>query len=104
MRSDKTVTELCARLAKPQFPRSSNYDPQWLIDTAMGPHVLWLAEWVGQAMDLQPGMRVLDLGCGRAASSIFLAREFGVTVCAADLWIKPSENWRRVIDAGLADR
>jgi hypothetical protein len=29
---------------------------------------------------------VLDLGCGRASSSIFLRREFGVQVWAADLW------------------
>jgi cyclopropane fatty-acyl-phospholipid synthase-like methyltransferase len=36
-------------------------------------------------MNLQPGMRVLDLGCGRALSSIFLHREFGLQVWAADL-------------------
>jgi len=92
------------RLAKSAFPRASKYDPQWLMNTAMGPHVLWLAEWVSQALDLQPGMRVLDLGCGRAASSIFLAREFGLNVCAADLWIKPTENWERIKHAGVADR
>lgn len=53
----------------------------------MGPNVLWLTEFLGQAMELQPGMRVLDMGCGRALSSIFLAKEFGVQVWAADLWI-----------------
>jgi cyclopropane fatty-acyl-phospholipid synthase-like methyltransferase len=49
-------------------------------------------------------MRVLDLGCGKAKSSIFLAREFGVEVWATDLWIAASENWRRVRDAGLESR
>jgi cyclopropane fatty-acyl-phospholipid synthase-like methyltransferase len=48
-------------------------------------------------------MRVLDLGCGRAISSIFLRREFGVQVWAADLWFNPSENFRRVRDAGVED-
>ena len=38
----------------------------------------------------------LDLGCGRAITSIFLAKEFDVQVVAADLWIKPTENWRRI--------
>ncbi len=47
-------------------------------------------------------MRILDLGCGKAASSIFLAREFGVTVWATDLWFNPSENWQRICDAGCA--
>ncbi len=55
-------------------------------------------------MDLKPGMRILDLGCGKAVSSIFFAREFGVHVTAADLWIKPHENQRRIDAAGLADR
>ena len=70
----------------------------------MGPNVLWLAEWASQAIRLQPGMRILDLDCGKAASSIFLAKEFGVTVWAADLWIAPSDNLRRIETAGLADR
>ena len=46
---------------------------------------------------------MLDLGCGRALTSIFLAREYGVRVTAADLWIKPTENWERIQAAGCAD-
>jgi SAM-dependent methyltransferase len=74
------------------------------MEGMMGPHVLWLAEWLSQVMDLRQGMRVLDLGCGKASSSMFLAREFGVTVHAADLWIKPGENWQRIQEAGMADK
>jgi len=65
--------------------------------------VLWLTEWLTTAMDLRPGMRVLDLGCGRASSSIFLRREFGVEVWAADLWFGASENFQRIRDAGVED-
>jgi cyclopropane fatty-acyl-phospholipid synthase-like methyltransferase len=54
-------------------------------------------------MDLKPGMRVLDLGCGRAASSIFLRREFGVQVWATDLWFNASEKIQRIRDAGVED-
>jgi ubiquinone/menaquinone biosynthesis C-methylase UbiE len=49
----------------------------------MGPHPLWLAEWLTGAMRLEPGMRVLDLGCGTALTTVFLAREFGVHVTAS---------------------
>ncbi len=91
------------RLSKPDFPRSSTYDPQWLMHNAMGPHVLWLAEWLSQQLELRAGMRVLDLGCGRATSSIFFAKEFGVTVWAADLWIKPTENRDRIERAGISE-
>ena len=53
------------------FPRSSRYNPEWLIAGLSGAaNPLWMAEWLTAAIDLQPGMRVLDLGCGRATSSI----------------------------------
>ena len=82
-------------------PRSAGYDPRWMVDNCMGPNPLWLLEDLAEHLDLQRGMRVLDLGCGRAMTSIFLAREFDVRVWAADLWVPPTENWRRVVDAGL---
>lgn len=69
----------------------------------MGPNALWLVEWLTGALALEPGMRVLDLGCGKALSSIFLAKEFGVRVWAADLWMSPDHNWRRVCEAGVGE-
>src|SRR5918998_1788007 len=92
------------RLLSDRFPRSSRYHPDWVIRNGMGSNPLWIAEWLTTAMDLREGMRVLDLGCGRATSSIFLAREFGVQVWATDLWIGATENLLRIRDAGLEDR
>lgn len=86
------------------FPRTQAYNPDWIKSIGMGSHPLWMTEWLTSSIDLRPGMRVLDLGCGRAASSVFLAREFGVQVWAADLWINASENYQRIRDAGLSDR
>ena len=74
------------RLIHDRFPRSNQYDPDWIrAGVSGGAHPLWLTEWLSGALDLRPGMRVLDLGCGRALSSIFLHREFGVQVWATDL-------------------
>jgi SAM-dependent methyltransferase len=88
-------------LENASFPRASRYHPEWLTTHASGgAHPLWLTEWLASALDLHAGMRVLDLGCGRAASSIFLHREYGVDVWAADLWFSASENARRIEDAG----
>jgi SAM-dependent methyltransferase len=83
------------------FPLSSKYDPAWVLENQMGPNVLWLCEWLARDMDLRPEMRVLDMGCGKALSSVFLVREFGVRVWANDLWIDPSENWERIRAANL---
>jgi SAM-dependent methyltransferase len=92
------------RLASERFPRASRYHPDWVIANASGgANALWLTEWLTSAMNLRPGMRVLDLGCGRAASSIFLRREFDVEVWATDLWFSATENIQRIRDAGVED-
>ena len=92
------------RLVSERFPRSSQYHPEWVLANASGgANSLWLTEWLATALDLRPGMRVLDLGCGRASSSIFLRREFGVQVWATDLWFSASENMQRIRDAGVED-
>jgi SAM-dependent methyltransferase len=85
------------------YPRSSHYDLRWVLENQMGPNVLWLTEALTQVMDLRPGMRLLDMGCGKALSSIFLAKEFGVQVWANDLWIPASENWQRIQAADQTD-
>jgi 2-polyprenyl-3-methyl-5-hydroxy-6-metoxy-1,4-benzoquinol methylase len=68
-------SQLKKLLAKPEFPRAAQYDPLWVLENQMGPHPLWLTEWLCQGMNLSSEMRILDLGCGRGLSSIFLARE-----------------------------
>ncbi len=88
----------------PEFPRSSQYHPDWISSSVSGgANPLWMTEWLTKKFDLRPGMRVLDLGCGRAMSSIFLHREFGVQVWAIDLWFSVSENLQRIRDAGVED-
>jgi cyclopropane fatty-acyl-phospholipid synthase-like methyltransferase len=92
---------LDTRLLNDRFPRSNQYHPEWIIASVSGgANALWLTEWLSAAMELRPGMRILDLGCGRAMSSIFLHREFGVQVWATDLWFSASENLQRIRDAG----
>src|SRR6185503_5507390 len=92
------------RLNSDRFPRASRYHPDWVLAAVSGAaNALWITEWLAEAMDLRPGMRVLDLGCGRAMSSVFLRREFGLQVWATDLWFSASENLQRIRDAGVAD-
>ena len=64
--------------------RSQKYDRSFVRRCMAGPNALYLTEELTDSMSLAPGMAVLDLGCGRALSSVFLAREYGVTVYAVD--------------------
>jgi SAM-dependent methyltransferase len=97
-------TVVDTRLLSDRFPRSNEYHPAWVISSCSGgANALWLTEWLTSVVDLRPGMRVLDLGCGRAMSSIFLRREFGIEVWATDLWFSASENLQRIRNAGVED-
>ena len=92
------------RLVCERFPRSSKYHPDWVIAGASsGANALWLTEWLAEALDLRSGMRVLDLGCGLAMSSIFMRREFDVQVWATDLWFSAANNLQRIRDAAVDD-
>jgi len=87
-----------------RYPRSSKYDSQWVLDLDMGPHPLWQLEDLLPELHLRPGDRVLDLGCGKGATAVFLAREAGVEVVAVDLWVSEAELRGVVEAAGVGDR
>ena len=90
-------------LHHPRYERSNGYDAAWVTENQMGPNALWLTESLTEVMPIESGAKVLDLGCGRAISSIFLAQEFGARVWATDLWIAASDNQRRIVEAGVED-
>ncbi|MER6260738.1 methyltransferase domain-containing protein [Streptomyces sp900105245] len=99
-----TVTALSDLERPDRYPRSSGYDPAWLVGLDMGPNPLWLLEDLARDLELRPGMSVLDLGSGKGATSVFLAREYGVDVVAADWWTPAEEAAAVFAGAGVADR
>ena len=101
MPAKQPEAKVSALLAR--FPKSNAYPMEWVIKNEMGPNALWLTEFLCEAMALRRGMRVLDLGCGKAVSSVFLAREFGVQVWATDLWVSASENATRIARQGMSE-
>lgn len=83
------------------YEKTEKYDKQFVNENLMGPNALKIAEELTSTLNLQPGMKVLDLGCGKGLTSIFLAKEFGVEVYATDLWIGATENYIRFKQMGL---
>src|SRR5687767_5629859 len=96
----RTVLDAGHPLYHPRYTRSNAYEPEWVYENQMGPHALWLLESLTEVLPIETGTRVLDLGCGRAMTSIFLAREFGAEVWATDLWIAAEDNEGRIRGAG----
>ncbi len=88
---------------KKLFPLSAKYDEKWVRENSYDGLTLMCLESLLKIMDLKPSMRVLDLGCGRAISSIFLAKELGVSVWAVDINISATENYKRAAESGCGD-
>lgn len=70
----------------------------------MSENALCQAEALAQCLPLRAGQTILDLGCGKATSSIFLARKFQVACWAVDANVSPTENFERVRDLDCVDR
>ena len=86
------------------FKKSSKYDTDFVKENMMGPNPMKIIEEIAESLKFEKGMRVLDLGCGRALTSIFLAKEYDVTVFATDLWISATDNYERIRLMGLEDK
>ena len=84
--------------------KSDRYDVAFVKDNMMGPNSMKILEEMADSLHLKRGMRVLDLGCGKGLTSIFLAEEYDVCIFATDLWIDASKNYRRIQQFGLEDR
>lgn len=86
-----------------KYVLSDQYDKTFIQENIMGPNPIKLLEELLISCPLKRGSLVLDLGCGRGVTSVFLARELGTNVIAADLWIDPNENRKRFRAMGFDD-
>lgn len=74
------------------YPKSEKYSTPALQSKIMGPNPLKLTEELLLDHRIPAGSVVCDLGSGQGLTSVFLAKEYGFTVYAADLWSEPAEN------------
>ena len=82
---------------------SQKYDTPALMAKIMGPNPMKLEEELLTGHRIPAGSVVCDLGSGQGLTSVFLAKEYGFTVYAADLWSDPAENRAFFRQAGLSD-
>ncbi len=81
-----------------KYLKSEKYSTPALQAKIMGPNPVKLEEELLLDHRIPDGAIVCDLGSGQGLTSIFLAKEYGFTVYAADLWSDPEEN-RKFFDA-----
>lgn len=85
------------------YPLSQKYNTPELMAKIMGPNPIKLEEELLADCNLPQGSVVCDLGSGQGLTSVFLAKEYGFKVYAADLWSNPEENRKFFSQMGLTD-
>ncbi|MGN0711131.1 MAG: SAM-dependent methyltransferase [Anaerovoracaceae bacterium] len=82
---------------------SKKYDTPEFMTKIMGPNPIKLEEELLADCNIPKNAVVCDLGSGQGLTSVFLAKEFGFKVYAADLWSEPEENRKFFREMGLDD-
>ena len=85
------------------YPLNEKYSTPELLAKIMGPNPMKLEEELLIGHHIPEGSVVCDLGSGQGLTSVFLAKEYGFTVYAADLWSDPEENRRFFREMGLSE-
>ena len=86
-----------------EYILSKKYDTPELQALIMGPNPVKLEEELLRGSRIPADAVVCDLGSGTGLTSVFMAKEYGFTVYAADLWSDPDENRRFFRRMGLSD-
>ena len=84
--------------------RYEKYDFEEFRNRYDGPDPFMLTDELTEYMTLKPGMKVLDLGCGNALSSLFLAKEYDCTVYATDWQSSSGGNYEFAKEYGLENK
>jgi SAM-dependent methyltransferase len=86
------------------YPELYGYTREEIYEDCMGGGALYLVARMARTMRASPGDIVLDLGCGKGTTSIFLTRHFGTRVLAVDLWTDATFLDQKFSARGYRDR
>lgn len=84
-----------------EYKLSEKYSSPELQSMIMGPNPIKLEEELLSGANIKKDDIICDLGSGNGLTSVFIAKEFGAKVYAADLWSDPDENMKFFISQGL---
>jgi SAM-dependent methyltransferase len=107
---NRTVEEIEGILAsfsrpdRAKYPALQDYSDDECYRDFFGGGGLYLAVQMLRTLHLRPGDLVLDLGCGKGSTSVFIAKHYEVSVVALDLWTSAEFLNKKFEAQGCSDR
>ncbi len=84
------------------YPELDGYSNDDMYHDFFGGGGLYLVARMLRDLELQPGQIVLDLGCGKGESSVFMAKHYPVQVKALDLWTSAEFLTQKFAERGVS--
>lgn len=106
-RSEEEIQTILASFRAPdraRYPELDEYTRDQCYEDFFGGGGLYLTVEMLRTLRLKPDDVVLDLGCGKGATSVFLAKHNGVHVIALDLWTSAEFLNEKFALLGCSDR
>ena len=91
------------RINRMNYPELHGYSDEEIWRES-GPGGLFLVAKMSRYLNLKKGDIILDLGCGRGESSIFLTKYFDVKVFAVDLWTSSTYLYQKIRKRGFRSK
>jgi SAM-dependent methyltransferase len=106
-RSKEEIEKILSSFRAPdraQYPELNGYSRDECYQDFFGGGGLYLAINMLRTVRLKSNDVVLDLGCGKGATSVFLAKHYGVRLVALDLWTSAEFLNEKFTAGGYSDR
>ena len=106
-RSTQEIHEMLSTFRAPDrafYPELQEYSRDEIYEDYFGGGGLYLAARMARTLHLHSNDLVLDLGCGKGSTSIFLAKHYGVRVVGLDLWTSEDFLRQKFSAHGYADQ
>lgn len=104
-RSNEEIQQLLATFRAPErsaYPELDGYSRDDIYHDFLGGGGMYLMAHMLRLLDLQSGQKVLDLGCGKGETSVYMAKHCGVQVRALNLWTSAEFLTRKFADRGVS--
>jgi SAM-dependent methyltransferase len=106
-RTDFEIQHILSTFHPPEradYPELDDYSRDDMYHDFFGGGGLYLTVRMLRALNLQPGQVVLDLGCGKGETSVYMTKNCGVRVKALDLWTSAEFLRQKFAERGVSSQ